>query len=175
MKRNIARFLLTLLLVCFTATVVGKGYNPHARPFMGSMSGEATFDFTTGACLDVTGAPWQSIGSMAGNLTHLGQAEWYVSHCSTPDGMRLVNGEGTLVAANGDEIWMTYTAELISHDEFPPLPAVLVYAQVNIVTGGSGRFEGASGEFLSLIFVTIEDLTVLTTPVDVQFAGNIIY
>jgi len=175
MKRNIVRFLLALLLVCFTATAVSDGYNPHPRPLMGSMSGEATFDFTTGACLDVTGAPWQSFGNVAGNLTHLGQAEWHVSHCSTPDGTRLVNGEGTLVAANGDEIWMTYTAELISHDVFPPLPAVLVYAQVNIVTGGSGRFEGASGEFLSLIFVTIEDLTVLTTPVDVQFAGNITY
>lgn len=175
MKRKSVQFLLIVLLACFTAAAVANGSNPNARPFMGSMSGEGTFDFTTGACLDVTGAPWQSFGSMTGNLTHLGQAEWYVSHCSTLDGMQLVNGEGTLVAADGDEIWMTYTADLISHDEFPPLPAVLVYAQVNIVTGGTGRFEGASGEFLSLIFVSIEDLTVLTAPAYAEFAGNIAY
>ena len=172
MKRNVISFLLILLVACFSMTAVGNGDNPHPRPFKGSMSGDATFDFTTGACIVITGAPWQSIGYMAGNLTHLGKSEWFVSHCATPDGLQLVNGEGTLVGAIGDELWMTYTAVL-----FSPfiVPGVMMYAQVNVVTGGSGRFEGASGTFKTLIAVTIEDLTVLTTPASGEFAGTITF
>lgn len=172
MKRNITSFLLVLLVACFSVTAAGDGDNLQPRPFMGSMSGEGTFDFTTGACLGITGAPWQSFGYMAGNLTHLGNSEWFVSHCSTLDGQQLVNGEGTLVAANGDELWMTYTAELISPFI---VPGVMLYAQDNVVTGGTGRFEGASGAFQTLIAVTIEDLTVPTAPASGEFAGTITY
>jgi hypothetical protein len=52
---------------------------------------------------------------------------------------------------------------------------VLVYEVHNVVVGGTGRFEGASGEIMILVFVTIEDLSVLSAPVDMEFAGNIIY
>jgi len=172
MKSKAFLFLLALLLVLFSATVVGKSPNPHPRPFKGSMSGEATFDFTTGACLGITGAPWQTIGYMEGKLTHLGKAEWFVSHCSTLDGLQLVNGEGIFVAANGDELWMTYTAELISPFI---VPGVVLYAQDNVVTGGTGRFENASGKFQTQIAITLEDLTVLTTPASGEFAGAISY
>jgi hypothetical protein len=173
MKRNIVGFLLTLLLVGFTATAVGGGYNPHPRPFMGSMSGEAIGDYDSGACLDVTGAPWQTFTNVAGNITHLGLAEFHMSHCSTLDGTQLVNGAGTLVAANGDEIWVTYTANLIS--PFTPPPVVLVYLQHTVVVGGTGRFEGASGTFLGLVSVTVESLTAPILPIDANFAGSITY
>jgi len=173
MRSKAVRFLLTLLLACFSATVVSAGDNPYPRPFFGSMTGEGTFDFTSGACLDVTGAPWQSISSLVGNLTHLGLSEYHSTHCSTLDGFHLVGGEATLVAANGDEIWLTYSGELIS--PFLPPPVVLVYEVHNVVVGGTGRFEGASGEIMILVFVTIEDLSVLSAPVDMEFAGNIIY
>lgn len=172
MKRNVISYLLILLVACFSVTAAGNGDNPQPRPFTGSMSGEGTFDFTSGACLGITGAPWQSIGYMAGDLAHLGNSEWFVSHCSTLDGQQLVNGEGTLVAANGDELWMTYTADLISPFI---VPGILVYAQHNVVVGGTGRFEGASGEFQTLIAVTLEDLTVLTAPVSGDFGGTITY
>lgn len=172
MKRNVISFLLVLLVASFSVTAVGNGDNPKPRPFKGSMSGEATFDFASGACGDVTGAPWQTLSYLTGDLSHLGESEWFTSHCTTLDGTQLVNGEATLVAANGDEIWMTYTAELISPFI---VPGVLVYAQENIVVGGNGRFEGASGEFLTLVAVTIDDLTALTTPVSGDFAGTISY
>jgi hypothetical protein len=173
MKRNVVGILLTLLLVSFTATAVGDGYNPNPRPFMGTMSGEATFDWVSGGCLDVTGAPWVTSGYATGNMTHLGLTKFYVSHCSTFDGTQLVNGVGTLVAANGDEIWITYTAELIS--PFLPPPVVVVYLQQNVVVGGTGRFEDASGVFLTLLTVSLEDLTAPTALVDLEFAGSIAY
>jgi len=173
MKRNIVGFLLALLLVGFTATAAGDGYNPHPRPFMGSMNGEATADYVSGACLDVTGAWWQTLTHVTGNMTHVGQSEFYMSHCSTVDGTQLVNGMGNLVAANGDEIWVTYTADLIS--PFTPPPVVLIYEVHFVVVGGTGRFEGASGTFLGVVAVTIESLTALIIPTDFNFAGSITY
>ena len=174
MKRNVVLILLALLVVCFSATAVGKGGNPHPRPFKGQMSGEAGFDFTSGACLDVTGAPWQTVAHATGQLSHFGRSAWYGSHCTTPDGGYFVDGEATIVAANGDELWVTYTGDLIGDFVLPP--AVYVYVQENIVVGGTGRFEGASGEFLMLVTVTVEDLTVPTTPVDIEVVeGSVRY
>ena len=140
---------------------------------MGSMSGEAISDYDSGACLGLTGAPWETISHMAGTLTHLGWAEYHSSHCMNPLTFGLEYGEARLVAANGDEIWLTYTAELIS--DFTPPPVVFVYAVDNVVIGGTGRFENASGQFLSLVFVTIEDFSALSVPVDQEFTGNITF
>jgi len=170
MKRNSIQFLLALLLVCISAAVIGQGPNPDPRPFMGNMSGEAVF-VTTDACSTITTAPWQTVSSMEGNLTHLGRSQYYSTHCSTLDGTSLVNGEATLVAANGDEVWLTYTATLVG-----PFPApVLMYEVTNVVVGGTGRFEDASGEILSLVFVTLGDLTDPTAPIEMDFAGEFTY
>ena len=173
MKRKFLPILASLMVACFSVALAVAGDYANPRLFRGSMNGEATFDFGSGACLEVTGAPWQTIGHMTGELSHLGESEWFVSHCSTLDGLQLVNGEGALVAANGDEIWMTYTADLIS--PFTPPPVVLLYRQTNVVVGGTGRFEGASGEFISLVAVTIEDLAVPAVPAEAEFAGTITY
>jgi len=173
MRRKAIRFLLTLVLVCTGATVVSAGDNLTPRPFMGSMSGEAVADYDSGACLDLTGAPHETISHMAGTLTHLGWAEYHSSHCLNPLTFGLEYGEATLVAANGDEIWLSYSADLIS--PFTPPPVVLVYAVDNVVVGGTGRFENASGEFLSLVFITVEDLAALSVPVGQEFTGNITF
>ena len=173
MKRKAVPFLLTLLLACLSATVVIAGDNPNPRPLMGSMSGEAIADYASGACLELTGAPHETISHMAGPLTHLGWAEYHSSHCLNLLTFGLENGEATLVAANGNEIWLTYSAELIS--PFTPPPVVLVYAVENVVVGGTGRFKNASGEFLSLVFITVEDPAALSVPVGQEFTGNIIF
>jgi len=175
MKRKSVQFLLTLLLVIISATVVGNGDNPQTRPFMGSMNGEAIFDFDfdSSPCLSVTGAPWQTVSSMEGKLTHLGRSEYYSTHCSTLDGTQLVNGEATLVAANGDEVWLSYTANLLGTFPAP----VLVYVVDNVVVGGTGRFEGASGKFLIIAIVTLGEVPDPTAPapLEMNFAGNITY
>jgi hypothetical protein len=153
MKCKTVQFLLALLLVFFTASAVG-GKNNHAKyypkQFMGSMTGEAVGDFVSGACLPVTGAPWQTISSVSGWLTHMGHSEYFSTHCSTLDGSALVNGEATLVAEDGDEVWLTYSAELLSTF---PAPQV-VYLVRNRVEGGTGRFEHAHGDILMIVIVT---------------------
>lgn len=172
MKRKSVRFLLFLLLACFSVTVVSAGNNPGPRPLMGSMSGEAIFDFESVACLPVNGAPYQTISHMAGYVTHLGWADYYSTHCTNLSTLALEGGEATLVAANGDKIWLEYSANVI-----PPVvvPGTVVYEVTNVVVGGTGRFENASGEFLSLVFVTIEDPYALTAPLGQEFTGSISY
>jgi hypothetical protein len=140
---------------------------------MGMMSGEAIADYDSGACVSVTGAPWQTISSMTGNLTLFGRTEYYSTHCADPFTLALVDGEATLVTANGDEVWLTYTADLIT--PFTPPPVVLVYSVHNVVVGGTGRFENASGEFVSLVFVTIEDLAAPSTPLGQEIFGSITF
>ena len=182
MKRKAVRFLLTLLAVCFAATVVADGYNPNPRPIMGFMSGEAEFAFDpySSPCLALTGVPWQTVSSMSGEVSHLGLTEYMSTHCSTPDGSSLVYGEATLAAANGDEIWLTYTAGLVNVIPVSPpapMPVILVYSMENIVVGGTGRFDDASGEILALVFVTIEEFIIPSppAPLDMEFAGYITY
>jgi hypothetical protein len=171
MKRKFLLIFTTVMLICFGAAVAGDNAKP--RPFKGSMNGEATFDWVSGDCLGVTGAPYKTYAHLEGKLSHLGKSEWFVSHCTTLDGAHFVNGEAVLVAANGDEIWLTYTGDLIS--PFPPPPAVYLYSQRNVVVGGTGRFEGASGEFNSLVAVTVETMTDPTVPVEAEFLGAIAY
>lgn len=178
MKRKTVQFLLALLLVFFTASAVG-GKNNHAKyypkQFMGSMTGEAGFDFGSDACVSVTGAPWQTVSSLSGWLTHMGQAEYLSTHCSTSDGQALVNGEATLVAEDGDEVWLTYSAELLGTFS----PPEVVYLTRNRVVGGTGRFEHAHGEIMSIVIVTLPDISgpppYPPAPLVMTFSGKLKY
>ena len=168
MKRNSVRFLLVLLLVFCSATAIGKGGNPHPKSIMGTLSGEATFPESEN-CLSITGAPWQTATATVGQMKHLGLTRQYSTHCSTLVGMSLVAGESTLVAANGDEIWMTYTADLIGP------PPVMVFLTDYVIVGGTGRFKNASGNILAFVYVTFEGLDDPAWPTDMDFAGSITY
>lgn len=175
MKRKTVQFLLALLLVFFTASAVG-GKNNHAKhypkQFMGSMTGEAVGDFVSGACLSVTGAPWETISNVSGWLTHLGQSEYFSTHCSTLDGGALVNGKATLVAEDGGEVWLTYSAELLGTFPAPEL----VYFVRNKVVGGTGRFEEAHGEILTIVIVTPDFSDMFAPmPLEMTFSGKLKY
>lgn len=175
MNHPVIKILVVLLLACCVATATGEDSTPRA--FKGSMSGEASFDFdfTSSPCLAVTGAPWQTISTLKGKMTHMGLTEYLSTHCSTLDGMQLLQGEAMMIAANGDELWLSYTAELISHDEFPPPPVELTYLATNVVVGGTGRFEGATGSMVQLAFISIEDLASPTSAVEMIFGGTVTY
>ena len=173
MKRNAIRYLLALFLVLSSALVIAAGngpekaHNPNPRPIMGTLNGEVTFPLND-ACKNVTGAWWQTTTVAVGEMDHFGLTEHYSTHCSTLDGMSLVSGEASFVAANGDELWTTYTGQVLAGP-----PVIMILAEY-VVTGGTGRFEGASGTIMAMVYVTLVGMEV-PNPIEMNFAGTIAY
>ncbi|HEU0246783.1 MAG TPA: hypothetical protein VFR38_06810 [Gaiellaceae bacterium] len=76
-----------------------------------------------------------------GNATHVGTYAYHADECFSGATL-LFDGSFTITAANGDTVVGTYSGVVPSID-FP----VAVYEQGAEITGGTGRFAGASGEF----------------------------
>ena len=74
----------------------------------------------------------------AGTGTHLGNFTVSLSFCGRADGT-LDTGTGTFVAANGDLLYITFNG--VSDGGHP----VLHFTSYVTFTGGTGRFEGATG------------------------------
>lgn len=79
-----------------------------------------------------------------GKATHLGAATGMGSDCVTPTSpttFQFGNGQLTIVAANGDELRATYHGTLVPS----PLPPFSTINGSYTITGGTGRFSGATG------------------------------
>jgi hypothetical protein len=76
-----------------------------------------------------------------GNATHVGRYTYHADECFNGNTL-LFTGSFTIRAANGDTIVGTYEGNVPSIN-FP----VAVYEQDAEITGGTGRFSGADGEF----------------------------
>jgi hypothetical protein len=100
-----------------------------ARPFKGS--GNVMLEYVEDAGCGEFGRAQMS---SEGRATHLGRLEMTATHCASyaPAG-----GEATMVAANGDALFLGYSGTC---DESG---SCSIDAQV---TGGTGRFEDASGD-----------------------------
>jgi hypothetical protein len=105
-------------------------------PLKGSDIGGFTFPATcdSGAALvvDIDGT---------GNATHVGRYAYSALECFNPDTL-LYRGEFRITAANGDTVHGTYSGEVVDI-----VGTVGLYEQDAVITGGTGRFAGASGEF----------------------------
>jgi len=75
-----------------------------------------------------------------GTATHLGRYTADLSFCSRPNGV-LYNGRGTFVAANGDLLRFVFngTSSFVAPNSLP-------FTSFATFTGGTGRFEDASGD-----------------------------
>jgi hypothetical protein len=125
--------LIAVLGLAFLASVLAapKGTD---RPLKGQLTGEATFAFGVDECVPVNGVGVKTTTVAAGNVSHLGNVEGHFTHCPGPlTGGPTLNGNLTLWAANGDQLWATY------EDEDGAPPYVLHF------NGGTGRFEHAVG------------------------------
>jgi hypothetical protein len=91
-------------------------------------------------------------GTATGNATHVGRyAATYEEQVDLLTGSSV--GTITVVAANGDVIFATQTGQGVP----TPDPNIASIVEVSTITGGTGRFAGATGTF------TIERLVNLTT------------
>ena len=115
------------------------------RPFALNGSGVATL------VTDESGRPVSAIATASGTATHLGR--WTVSGnvTYTPDNDGVLHSSvaGTLIAANGDKLFFDINGILD--------PVAGIDQGTFRFVGGTGRFEGASGD--SNFVVTLNPLT----------------
>lgn len=115
-------------LLTLMVPLVPVAASNDARPFKGS--GDVTLEYVAD---DSCPGGLRAQMSSEGQATHLGQFDMTATHCAsyTPTG-----GQATMVAANGDELFLGYsgTCDLSG--------ACNTFAEVR---GGTGRFEDAGG------------------------------
>ena len=126
-----------------------------ARPFKGAASGEVTFPFVgTDVCpaSDVFAGGLQTTSLATGTANHLGAVTMMARHC-TPAADTIAGGQGTFVAANGDEIYFDYSGSA----PFPGEGTTVIVATTTFeITGGTGRFADATGGGELIGYVTLE-------------------
>jgi hypothetical protein len=117
-------------------------------PFKGSFEGDVTemFDPTTGLVdVDI---------DAAGAATQLGRFTLDIPHVVNP-ATRTAVGTYQFTAANGDTLTANFTGVAM-----PIAPGVLYIEETATITGGTGRFAGATGSFISeRLFDTIAGTT----------------
>jgi hypothetical protein len=80
----------------------------------------------------------------AGNATHLGRFTLDVPHVVDPATGTAV-GTYQFVAANGDTLYAEFTGQATTTET----PGVLYIEETATITGGTGRFAGATGSFVA--------------------------
>lgn len=107
-----------------------------------------------------------------GNATHMGLVRIDRSHCFDPtNDPVLYDGYWEAVGANGDKIWGSYTGALVP-TEFDEngVPIRGTITSPFTIDGGTGRFEGATGEG-----VTTSDYDMVADEGEFVSEGTIVY
>lgn len=106
--------------------VVGIEYAPDFPAHAGD-----TFD---GHCS--VPSQWVSTMSGTGTISHLGRVSWTTEHCFQLFAGTFSDADLVITAANGDELYGTYAGVMTGET---------TYVETMVITGGTGRFAGASG------------------------------
>jgi hypothetical protein len=140
-----ARFALTLIAM---VALAGNAFAAEKVKFSGDFDGTVT---RSGA------PPIVSVNVSAdGSATQLGNFTLSIPH-SVNLGTRTASGEYLFVAANGDTLTATFTGTSTPTED----PTVLYIEETATITGGTGRFAGATGSFTSeRLYDTVEGTTI---------------
>jgi hypothetical protein len=116
--------------------IVGRSSAASLVPFKGTFS-------AIGTAADVPGDRCPALTvhiEGTGTATHLGSLTTVQSHCVEPSSFAFTNGQFTITAANGDQLFGIYQGEFL-----PLEPPVFTLDGRFTFTGGTGRFDGATG------------------------------
>jgi hypothetical protein len=138
------------------------------RQLTGQLDGR--FDFTR-----MWGDAWWQFYSdsrATGTLSHLGLSQVYTTHIPNLETGALEQGTFRIVAANGDEIRGTYEGTG-TYDEHR---MDLVHGMATfVISGGTGRFHGATGTIAATFLETLDDPTWASAKVAWTFTGTVNY
>lgn len=117
-----------------TAAVAGPNGARPDRPFKADFTGTRAIVDDPGRC--DTGWLALDIYLDEGPIAHLGMTEGTAEQCVNPATGEITLGEATYFAANGDELYATYTGQVQAS-------GIILVEQT--FEGGTGRFEYATG------------------------------
>jgi hypothetical protein len=123
MIRRLSVIAVALLLTFALAPATLADEHGTDRPLTGSMTGLMYFVPGDASC------PFYTVTDGSGTMSHFGLVSAQSSHCAITH----LGGQWVTTAANGDQLFAEYTV--------PRIP-FRVY-----ITGGTGRFAGATGWF----------------------------
>ncbi|HSC48725.1 MAG TPA: hypothetical protein VLD16_00570 [Gaiellaceae bacterium] len=151
--------LVTLVTTLALAAVALSAAGGTDRPFTGRTVGSADF-------LPDPSCPlgFRSVTETSGTASHLGRVSFASNHCFALPNL-ITQGQGKFVAANGDELYLTYTGACN-----PPDFATCITD--NVIVGGTGRFANATGMFQITAVVTN---TAPPRPVAMTWEGTLSY
>ena len=132
MKKTFVISIVAALALLVTLTGIAQARQKEL-PIKGTLQAVETLDFSNPPIMTST-----ATGS--GNATQLGR---YTLSWEVEVNLETITGSGTghFVAANGDSLYTVGTGQAAPTDE----PSVFHVVESLIITGGTGRFAGASG------------------------------
>lgn len=146
--------ILVMVLVVAMMSIPAASAKSSSRPFKGSASGVVTFPMGT-ECENYGGANVRTDSDAIGRASHMGRTIVDGQHCTPEPGVDTIEGTMTLIAANGDKVFLEYAGVNGPPD---PVTWILVSEVSFFITGGTGRFEGAEGSGDMTAFVLFEGL-----------------
>ncbi len=138
-------------------------------PFSGVAIGNAVFDFQNNPKACASG--FTTITTAKGPATHMGLTTWQSQHCFG-ENQSITDSELVLTAANGDEVRATYTGSCIGTDVIGQ-PVICTGSAT--FSGGTGRFEHATGTGEWRGAITFEGFGVPSWPGRWEWTGTINY
>ena len=127
-----SRYRMIILLTCICATVSScHKEDNHCKKIVPL---KAEFQIIAGKDDQITGT---GKGTPIGNST-------FIAHDNTAN-FPLLTGSQTITAENGDQIFSTHSGSAKGPDK----NGILLITLNNLITGGTGRFAGASGTFIA--------------------------
>ncbi len=163
--------ILAMVLGLAMVSTPAAGADSASRPFKGSVVGSVSFILGS-ECENYGGLNVRTDGYATGTASHLGRTIMISRHCSPEGSDPITDGLMTLVAANGDEMYIEYTGVNSPPD---PFTWILVSEIDFVITGGTGRFEGAEGGGAMTAYVLFEGFDDPEWPVSWVWEGTIGY
>jgi hypothetical protein len=158
---------LALFVVAPAAAVAKPGGTD--RPVKGSTAGTTTVDIATGV----------GTSQGTGTVSHLGKTTFTLNFTVLPTGPTTVtnSGTGTLVAANGDQVFVTFTGSGTVPSLIPTVGQNIDATLVSTIVGGTGRFSDASGTTTTTVHLEIVSVvgTTFSTRDTTTLVGRISY
>jgi hypothetical protein len=154
MHRHVRLIGLVLFAVALATLVYGTALaeSDGPRPFKASSYEVVTAERPSSIC-----PAFEVHSEGSGEGTHLGRFTVQRFHCFTPPGHPaftgavIHDGRYTITAANGDQLWGSYSGSLApTAFDANGMPIRGIITSPSTIEGGTGRFVNAQGDYLAV-------------------------